>query len=92
MIPEGAAVQAHVTEATPPGRLGRAGSLRIEAEAVTFEGGRIRLEGSLSTEGQNQSPGVSQGVVTVPLGSRGAAAKANLEAGTVFVATTARDF
>jgi hypothetical protein len=92
LIPEGSAVQAHVAEATPPGGLGRAGSIRIDAEAVTFEGGRIRLEGSLSAGGQSQRPGVAQGVVTVPLGSRGAAAKANLEAGTVFVATTARDF
>ncbi len=96
VIPEGSTVIGSVANADPP-KGGRPGAVAIDAEAVMLEGGgRIALTGTLTREGQDYRRDVTGGTamaggsIFIPLGRRGASP--NLEAGTAFVATTAKDY
>lgn len=96
VIPAGSTVIGSVAQILPP-KGGRPGAVVIDAEAVMLEeGGRIALTGTLTREGQDYRRDLAGGSVmaggtlVVPLGRRGASP--NLEAGTAFVATTARDY
>lgn len=96
VIPEGATVIGAVAR-VGESRGGRAGAVEIEAEAIALEeGGRIALDGTLTREGQDYRRSTTGGTsmvggsLTIPLGRRNATP--NLEAGTAFMARTARDY
>lgn len=93
IIPEGAMVEGEVSGMTEPGRFGRAGSLEIEAKAILFEdGSRLLLVGALRRDAPENRARATEGVVTVPFGALSRGKSVNLEAGTIFVAITARDY
>lgn len=96
VIPEGATVNGTVSR-VEESRGGRPGEVAIEVEAVMLEdGGRVALDGTLTREGQDYRRSTTGGTamvggaLTVPLGRRNATP--NLEAGTAFMARTARDY
>jgi hypothetical protein len=93
IIAENTLVEGEVASVSPAGRFGRAGGIAIAAKALVFEeGGRLLLEGTLRRDAPRSKANASEGVVTVPFGALSRGASVNLEAGTIFVATTARDF
>ena len=98
VIPAGTSVMGAVAR-VDEARGGRPGGIVIEADAIVLEqGGRIALDGTLARQGQDYrrtlggaagAPMVG-GSLVVPLGRRNVSP--NLEAGTAFLARTARDF
>lgn len=92
VIPVDATVEALVTRARAPGDYGGAGALQIDAEFVRIGDDRIPLQGSIGSEAAASRATAGQGVVTVPFGSLRRGKSANIEAGTVFIVTTIRDY
>lgn len=97
VIPAGTTVNGVVAR-VEPARGARPGEVAIEAESVVLDDGRrILLDGTLAREGADYRPSaaggggaMAGGTVVIPLGRRNATP--NLEAGTAFVARTARDY
>jgi len=89
VIPAGAPVKGHVSEVTPPGGFGKSGSVVIAADYVMVGEDRIRLSGSTADLGKPGGASVTDGVLSVPLG-RGK--HVNIEAGTLFIAYTDRNY
>ncbi len=95
VIPEGSMVEGEVEQASAGGRSSR---IVIAAGAILLEaGGRIALDGALLREGPDYGVTVggsggpmAGGGIAIPLGRKNASP--NLEAGTAFIATTARDW
>ena len=92
VIPEDAPVKGNVSEASPAGGLGQSGILVIGAEYVGVGDDRIRLQGSTEDRRKKPNASVSNGVLSVPLGSLSKGKAANLVAGTQFLAYTVQDY